>query len=117
MHDKSKTSSKSSTSMAVNISSDKLSVSGFHPCSLCSKEDRFADHPLYKCTRFETPIDKGDELKRLKGCTKCGHLSHEESSCRLDLIQSVGITDSITFHFFVRISKALLLSIKMVRNK
>ena len=82
MHEKSKSSSKSNTIMAVNISSDKPSVSGFRPCSLCSKEDRFADHPLYKCTRFETPLDKAEELKRLKGCTKCGYLSHEESSCR-----------------------------------
>ena len=37
---------------------------------------------LYKCTRFETPLDKVEELKRFRGCTKCGYLSHEESSCR-----------------------------------
>ena len=70
MHDKLKTFSMSNTNMAVIISSDKPSVPGFHPCSFCSKEDRFANRPLCKCTKFETPIDKVVEQKRLKGCMK-----------------------------------------------
>ena len=61
----------------VNVKSDKFS---FKPCSICSQlESKEADHPLHQCTKFKDSQSKLEQLKKLKGCVKCGNLNHNAS--------------------------------------
>ena len=54
------------------------------PCVLCSNMlKKRANHSILDCKKFPTPRDKVDQLKKIKGCIKCGLSSHTIDQCKI----------------------------------
>ena len=78
------------TSLAVDAK--YVRQSNFKPCSLCSKFDGTqADHPIYKCTKFDTAEAKLEKLKQLRGCVKCSNTNHNSKFVSTSSIRGVNI--------------------------
>ena len=75
---------KSASSFAANINVNKGNKPKNAPyCTLCSgRGDRDESHSTFNCKAYPTPVSKRDRLNELKGCLKCGNLSHEAANCR-----------------------------------
>ena len=70
----------SAASMAVNVKYNKQK--SFKSCTLCSKLDgKDADHPIFKCNKFDTCQSKLEKLSNLNICVKCSNLNHESNTC------------------------------------
>ena len=69
--------------LAVNVDYDKGNKKSFRPCSICSKiDDKEASHNIQNCKKFETALDKVNQLKTLQGCIKCSSLNHVSKDCK-----------------------------------
>ena len=70
-----------SVSLAANVRVDNPTVNkNFRPCLLC--DESRADHPIFKCSKYNTPSSKIEKLKELKFCIKCGGPKHFARECR-----------------------------------
>ena len=70
-------SKESTVAHAVNVNVGKK----FKPCVLCSDNNNKADHPIYRCSRYDNPKAKLDRLDYLKFFTKCGFDNHHAKNC------------------------------------
>ena len=78
----------SAASMAVNVKYNKQK--SFKPCTLCSKLDgKDADHPIFKCNKFDTCKSKLEKLSNLNICVKCSNLNHESNTCHFKFLFSL----------------------------
>ena len=73
---------KSSTGMAINVKYQNNTPKSYKPCSLCSEGKLIADHPIFKCSKYDNAKAKIDRLKILKGCLKCANLNHDTQGCK-----------------------------------
>lgn len=66
----------------VNFNSSKKS----YQCQLClGLKNVDSSHPIFKCPKFSNPKSKLDRIKILKGCQKCGYLTHTTEKCKYHL--------------------------------
>lgn len=71
---------KEHTSFAASIQpKKKSSVNIFKYCTLCSEK---GSHPVYKCPKYQTPANKIERIKILKGCIKCARIDHSADECK-----------------------------------
>ena len=69
---------KDASANAVNIDKQKIF------CVLCKADKKPYDHYMSKCPNFDTPKSKVDKLRKIKGCLKCGFVSHESKDCKFN---------------------------------
>lgn len=52
-------------------------------CQLCHADDSpdSDSHKIWDCETYKTPQSKLNKIQQLKGCTRCGLLNHDVSSC------------------------------------
>ena len=79
----SETVSTDATSLATKVSTSTPNKT--FKCSLCKREGKDDNHPLFKCNVFFDSELKVNKLKALNGCLKCGVLSHVTDSCNYKL--------------------------------
>ena len=75
-----KNSQSKSLVFAANVNYNR---DNYKPCSICSSLDNKPSlHPIYKCDKYKDAKSKISKLKSLKGCIKCGNLSHTKDYCK-----------------------------------
>ena len=52
------------------------------PCLFCFGSGEDSNHIAAKCSKFESPKSKIEQLIKLKACSKCAYLNHSESNCK-----------------------------------
>ena len=84
-NDKSKTHEKTKANSNAVDAKSKSNAKPFKPCTICTEiEKKAADHPLYFCKRFNSNSARVNELKRLKGCSRCALFSHSDEKCNFN---------------------------------
>ena len=69
--------------VGVNYTSKKEDQSNPKLCSLCQFDEiKEVNHTLHYCTKYPDAKSKVRKLENLKGCIKCGYLSHGTHECK-----------------------------------
>lgn len=78
--------SEDASSLAANVtiqSSLRKPQNNFKPCSICTNLfSREADHPMYRCIKYDNAEAKVTQLTKMNACLKCGNLNHRTDTCR-----------------------------------
>lgn len=72
-----------STALAVKVEPSVSKAKKTATCSLCSRDSGTeVGHQLSKCSVYKDADAKLKRIKELKGCERCGGVSHNSSSCK-----------------------------------
>ena len=85
-----------SQSSGANSKSSK-NTNSFRSCVLCEKSGK-SDHPIFRCSKYDTPSLKISKLKELDLCTKCGGSKHTSQNCKFRFYRNCNFCQKST-HF------------------